>query len=181
MFDFAWTEIVLIGVVALIAIGPKDMPVALRTLATLIKKARRMAGEFQSHVDEMVKDTELADVRNQISELRRFDLRGEVRRTVDPDGSLRATMADDPFRGMANPLTDQAGATHHAEPETVVAERGTVSFAPPEGEPLPRESAPAFIPPAATEQPSEPPAFIPPAFVPPAAISRGHDPAAPSP
>ena len=186
MFDFAWTEIVLIGVVALIAIGPKDMPVALKTLATLIKKARRMAGEFQSHVDEMVKDTELADVRNQISEIRNFDFKGEVKRAVDPDGSLRATMAEDPFRGASgNPLLDPAATSADGGTlmtETVVAERGSVSFAPPEGDPVPREAAPAFIPPAATEATPDPqpPAFIPPALVPPAAIARGHDPAAPS-
>ena len=47
MFDFAWSEIALVGVVALIAIGPKDMPVAIRTMTTAIKKMRRMAGEFQ--------------------------------------------------------------------------------------------------------------------------------------
>ena len=52
MFDFAWSEIVLIGAVALIAIGPKDMPAAIRTVSNMVKKARRMAAEFQTHVDE---------------------------------------------------------------------------------------------------------------------------------
>ena len=47
MFDFAWSEIALVGVVALIAIGPKDMPVAIRSHDHAIKKMRRMAGEFQ--------------------------------------------------------------------------------------------------------------------------------------
>lgn len=186
MFDFAWTEIVLIGVVALIAIGPKDMPVALKTLAGLIKKARRMAAEFQSHVDEMVKDTELADVRNQISELRNFDLRGEVKRAVDPDGSLRAAMTEDPFRGASgNPLVDPAGGVDnagHLTGETVVAERGTVSFTSTEDEAVPRGAAPAFVPPTTAPQAApEPPAFIPPAFVPPASVSRGQKPDAPTP
>jgi sec-independent protein translocase protein TatB len=53
MFDFAWSEIALIALVALIAIGPKDMPVAMRAVTGMIKKARRMAAEFQGHVDEM--------------------------------------------------------------------------------------------------------------------------------
>ena len=48
MFDFAWSEIGLIGVVALIAIGPKDMPAAIKAVTGMIKKARRMAGEFQT-------------------------------------------------------------------------------------------------------------------------------------
>ena len=63
MFDFAWSEIALIAVVALIAIGPKDMPVAIRAVTGGIKKARRMAAEFQTHVDEMVREADLDDVR----------------------------------------------------------------------------------------------------------------------
>lgn len=188
MFDFAWTEIVLIGVVALIAIGPKDMPVALKTLAGLIKKARRMAGEFQSHVDEMVKDTELADVRNQISELRSFDLRGEVKRTLDPDGSLRAAVAEDPFRGTSgNPLTNQGSvAPDHLMTETVVAERGSVSFTPLEGDAVARDAAPAFIPPAASPAAASAAAASPeavpepPAFIPPGVVARGPHPDAPT-
>lgn len=174
MFDFAWTEIALIGVVALIAIGPKDMPVALKTLAELIKKARRMAGEFQSHVDEMVKDTELADVRNQISQLRNFDLRGEVKRAIDPDGSLHTTLAEDPFRDISgNPLIDPAPGSsavigQTAMTETVVAERGSVTFAPPEGDPVPRGAVPSFVPPAFVPPESVPPAVSePPSFIPP--------------
>ena len=63
MFDFAWSEIALIGIVALVAIGPKDLPVAIKAVAEMIKKARRMAGEFQTHVDEMVREANLHDVR----------------------------------------------------------------------------------------------------------------------
>jgi sec-independent protein translocase protein TatB len=55
MFDFAWSELGLIAVVAMILIGPKDMPLAIRSVTGWIKKARRMASEFQSHVDEMVR------------------------------------------------------------------------------------------------------------------------------
>ncbi len=191
MFDFAWTEIALIGVVALIAIGPKDMPVALKTVAELIKKARRMAGEFQSHVDEMVKDTELADVRNQISQLRNFDLRGEIKRAIDPDGSLHATLAEDPFRdNPGNPLTDPAPGSEAVVgqtvmTETVVAERGSVTFAPPEGDPVPRSAAPSFVPPAfvppesVRPAASEPPSFIPPDAQASRGLPSGH-PAAPT-
>src|SRR6185437_8676475 len=97
MFDFAWSEIALIAAVALIAIGPKDMPVAIRAVSTWIKKARRMAAEFQTHVDEMVRDADLADVRNSINEIRNFDIKGTVERAVDPDGSLRSTFANNPL------------------------------------------------------------------------------------
>ncbi|KXV22593.1 preprotein translocase subunit TatB, partial [Gluconobacter japonicus] len=54
MFDFSFSEIALFVVVAMIFIRPKDLPVAIRTLSNGIKAMRRMAGEFQSHIDDMV-------------------------------------------------------------------------------------------------------------------------------
>ena len=97
MFDFAWSEIALIGVVALVMIGPKDMPVAIRAAARAMKKARRMAAEFQTHVDEMVREADLHEVRDGINTLRGANLRGIVERAVDSDGAIRRTLRDDPF------------------------------------------------------------------------------------
>ena len=44
MFDFAWSEIALIGVVALVLIGPKDLPIAIKTITAMVKKARAHGG-----------------------------------------------------------------------------------------------------------------------------------------
>jgi sec-independent protein translocase protein TatB len=173
MFDFAWSEIALIGVVALVLIGPKDLPVAIKAVSDVVKKMRRMAGEFQSHVDEMVKDTSIAEVRQQINEIRNFDIRGEIEKAVDADGSLRSTFDEDPFRGPAGSYIPPAG-SHSIE-------------APPDpGAPpdparaldSPAFAAPAFVPPGAAPPvalaeppapppPPEPPAFIPPGMAPP--------------
>ncbi len=178
MFDFAWTQIGLIGVVALVLIGPKDLPIAIKTVAGLVKKARRMAGEFQSHVDEMVKDTELADIRNQISEIRNFDIRGEVARAVDADGSLRAALREDPLATPPNRATPSlvTGGTEAEAGSVSIAPREPELFkAPPAYQP-PAAGPPAFVPPqyvpptpVAVVRPTEagPPAFIPPAYVPP--------------
>jgi sec-independent protein translocase protein TatB len=143
MFDFAWSEIVLIAAVALIAIGPKDMPVAIRAVTTWIKKARRMASEFQTHVDEMVREANLDEVRSQINEIRNFDFRGAVEREIDKDGSIRKTFTEDP---IGNPLKD-AFETKPAEPGATVtpppaaaAETVEPASAPPQ--------APAFVPPS---------------------------------
>ena len=150
MFDLAWSEIVLIGVVALIAIGPKDLPVAMKAVTEVIKKARRMAGEFQTHVDDMMRDANLDEVRQQINEIRNFDIKGTVERAVDPDGTLRDTFA-------SNPLEPQKDATGDppAEPQPVIEAAETVA-----PEPLP--DAPAFIPPEFATKCVPPPAFVPP-------------------
>ncbi len=61
MFDFlSWAHIAVIAAAALIFIGPKDMPVAIRSITTMLKKARRMAGEFQGQMDESGQGSESA-------------------------------------------------------------------------------------------------------------------------
>jgi sec-independent protein translocase protein TatB len=89
MFGFSWAEIAVIVGVALIFIGPKDMPVAIRTVTAMMKKARGMAAEFQTHVDEMMREANLSDVKTEINKLRRFDFQGEMEKRMDPDGSIR--------------------------------------------------------------------------------------------
>src|ERR1044071_7050938 len=65
MFDIGWGELVLIGVVALIVIGPKELPGALRTLGQWMTKLRRMASEFQNQFHEAMREAEMADLKKQ--------------------------------------------------------------------------------------------------------------------
>lgn len=104
MFDFAWSEIALIGIVALVAIGPKDLPVAIKAVAAAVKKARRMASEFQVHVDEMVREADLHEVREGINQIRRMDIKGKILSAMDEDGTLRKTMTENPLH-TAQPTT----------------------------------------------------------------------------
>ena len=168
MFDFAWSEIVLIGAVALIAIGPKDMPGAIRTVSGMIKKARRMAAEFQTHVDEMVREADLGDVKKAFNDIRNLDLGSVIEKHVDPDRTIRDTFADNPFEpGSAAP-------TEALDEVAVSAPPMVEAFPEPEDAAEPRTpDAPAFIPPGlvpppprAAAPPVEAPAFIPPEAVP---------------
>lgn len=173
MFGLAWTEIGLIGVVAMVLIGPKDLPVAIRTISSLIKRARKMAGEFQGHVDDMVREADatggLAEVRQQISELRGFNLRDTVTKAVDGDGTLRAAIQDTPLSG---PLENWgANPTIHVGAETMTATPGPAGDAEPAPSghvELTASEPPAFIPPQATPLGLREPV---PAFVPPAAVT----------
>jgi sec-independent protein translocase protein TatB len=70
MFDFDMGKLLLIGVVALIFIPPKDLPEALRQMGRLVAKARRMAGEFQSQFNEAIRDAELDDLKNEFRHLK---------------------------------------------------------------------------------------------------------------
>ena len=161
MFDFAWSEIALIGVVALIAIGPKDMPVAIKAISDTIKKLRRMAGEFQGHVDEMIRDADLGDVKSSINDLRSLNLKSTVRRAIDPDNTLAGAFAD-PFRDHpVRPVMAPLDQAH-------IPDRATPAIAPPAAAGPP----PAFIPPAYVPNPA-PAVQAAPAFIPPAASEPG--------
>ncbi|WP_158924239.1 Sec-independent protein translocase protein TatB [Acidisphaera sp. S103] len=168
MFDFAWSEILLIGAVALIAIGPKDMPAAIRTASSMIKKARRMAAEFQTHVDEMVREADLGDVKKAFSDIRNLDIPSLLEKHVDPDHSIRDTFADNPLE----PSFSAASEVSTLDEVAVSAPPILEPLSDPEAVPA-KPLAPAFIPPGlvppppilAATPPAEAPAFIPPEAV----------------
>ncbi|MGO3931048.1 Sec-independent protein translocase protein TatB [Rhodopseudomonas pseudopalustris] len=70
MFDISWTELMVIGVVALIAIGPKELPGVLRTVGQWAGKARRMAGEFQGQFREAMREAEMAELKKSFDEVK---------------------------------------------------------------------------------------------------------------
>lgn len=69
MFDIGWSELIVIGVVALIAIGPKELPGVLRMVGQWMGKARRMASEFQSQFQEAMREAEVADMKKQFDDV----------------------------------------------------------------------------------------------------------------
>src|ERR1700685_4062692 len=70
MFDIGWSEIVVIAVVALIAIGPKELPGVLRMVGQWMGKARKMAAEFQGQFQEAMREAEMADLKKSFDEVR---------------------------------------------------------------------------------------------------------------
>jgi sec-independent protein translocase protein TatB len=99
MFDIGWSELVVIGVVALIAIGPKELPGVLRTVGQYMGKVRRMASEFQSQFQEAMREAEMADIKKSVDEMTEsatkhftdFDPIGTVRKEID-------ALSADPFK-----------------------------------------------------------------------------------
>ncbi len=71
MFDIGWSELVVIGIVALIAIGPKELPGVLRTVGHWMGKVRRMAAEFQGQFQEAMREAEVADLKKQVEDFNR--------------------------------------------------------------------------------------------------------------
>lgn len=127
MFDIAWSELGVIAVVALVVIGPKDLPKVLRTVGQWTSKARAMAREFQSGIDDMVRETELDELRKAAKQVSDFSIESEVKKTFDPDGSLEKQFAEH-NQAIMDATSDLKGegATKIADPGPAEAEPAPV-------------------------------------------------------
>jgi sec-independent protein translocase protein TatB len=120
MFDIGWSELVVIAVVALIVIGPKELPGVLRTLSQYMGKIRRMAAEFQGQFQEAMREAEMADLKKQVDEitdtakgLTDFDPLANVRKevesfTADPLGTASAASPEAVAQSVAGPVAPEA-------------------------------------------------------------------------
>src|SRR5579864_6743137 len=117
MFDISWSEFLLIGVVALIVIGPKELPAVMRTLGQWTRKVRGMASEFQNQFQEAIREAEMADLKKEVDDLandvKNFDPLNEVRADVE-------NMGEDVKRSLAS--AHEPGASPDTGAETALAE-----------------------------------------------------------
>jgi sec-independent protein translocase protein TatB len=120
MFDISWSEFLLIGVVALVVIGPKELPAVMRTLGQWTRKVRGMASEFQNQFQEVLREAEMADLKKHVD-----DLAQDVKESVtglDPLKDVRAdieNVGEDVKRSLAStPEPAPALPAASAEPET---------------------------------------------------------------
>ncbi len=126
MFDIGWSEMAVIALIALVVIGPKELPNAMRTVAKWARKARSLAREFQSGIDDMIRDADLDDARKAFDATKTFDMDKVLEDTVDPTGSLREE---------AEELRDTAQSAGSSEAEAEEPGAGeTTGSAPPESE-----------------------------------------------
>lgn len=93
MFDLGWGELMVVGVVALVVLGPKELPNALRTVTNLTKTARKLAGEFQSGINEIVREAELEDARKIAQSISKNSISKTIEKAVDPTGEMKSTVS----------------------------------------------------------------------------------------
>jgi sec-independent protein translocase protein TatB len=88
MFDLGWAEMAVIMLVALVVIGPKDLPKVARTIGQWTGKARALARDFQRSLDDMAREAELDEIKKSISSVRSTSVRKVIKDAVDPDDEL---------------------------------------------------------------------------------------------
>jgi len=166
LFDIGWPELMLIGVIALVVIGPKDLPRALRVAGFWVRKARTLSREFQSSIDQMIREAELEEIRQDLKKATEFDLEKEIRSTVDPTGELAESIKPPDLPDYF----EEPGAAAPAITEEAPA--------------LPAPTEAALPEPAATPEDAPEPAALPSDLAEPSSTSPtpelGHDPGPPA-
>jgi sec-independent protein translocase protein TatB len=145
MFDISWTEFLLIGVVALVVIGPKELPGVMRTMGQWTRKVRGMAAEFQNQFQEAMREAEMADLKKQVDDMARdvkdIDPLKGVRDDIESVGKdVERSLASTPEQTAALPEANSEPALIEpplAEPAPVPAETAPASVAEAPAPPLP--------------------------------------------
>lgn len=111
MFDIGWSELLVVGVVALVVIGPKELPRVLRTVGQGVNKLRRMAGEFQGQFNEALREAELTDLKDSVSGLKN-DLSGLA---SDARNSISNALPTNPLQDIATDVKAPTGSVERAD------------------------------------------------------------------
>ena len=158
MFDLSWSHIAILVVVALLVLGPKELPNAIRTGAQLLRTGRKLANEFRSGMDELVREAELEETRRTISQAMSEGVEKTLAENVDPTGELKSAIATDPLKELetSSPGTTPGIAPPSGEASTEAAPSGTT----PAGTTPAEAAAPTIIehePPPAPPHSIQPP------------------------
>jgi sec-independent protein translocase protein TatB len=138
MFDFglSMSELLVIAVIALIVVGPKDLPKMLRTIGRFVTKLRGMAGEFQRHLDSAIREAGVEDMKKEVRNLTNFtatadigkkvseDLKAqgdEIKKMLDTPGAPPQTQPSDPEPAPQQPVAPVPAPISAAAPEETEA------------------------------------------------------------
>jgi sec-independent protein translocase protein TatB len=149
MFDISWTEFLLIGVVALIFIGPKELPAVLRTLGQWTRRIRSMAADFQGQFQEAMREAEMADLKKQVDDIahdiKSYDPLKDVRSDVEAAGrDIQSSLEKPAGESAASPATTQSDTP--ALPERAAAAAGPAAPEAVAEQAAPAEPAAAPVP-----------------------------------
>uniref|UniRef100_A0A7C1T059 Sec-independent protein translocase protein TatB n=1 Tax=Agrobacterium albertimagni TaxID=147266 RepID=A0A7C1T059_9HYPH len=84
MLDIGWTELLVVAVILIVVVGPKDLPPMIRAFGKMTKRLRQTAGEFRAQFDEALREAELDDLKNSVNDIRSLNPANTIRETLNP-------------------------------------------------------------------------------------------------
>ncbi|MGX1196317.1 Sec-independent protein translocase protein TatB [Parvibaculum sp. MBR-TMA-1.3b-4.2] len=127
MFDLGWSELLLIAVIALVVVGPRDLPRMMRTAGQYMAKARKVAREFQATFDELARETEVEELRREVASLKSeataplSEMRKDLDKAMQPPSSTAgkqagsAAIPETQLDGLPEEMADQIRETQEIE------------------------------------------------------------------
>lgn len=127
MFDLGWSELLLIAVIALVVVGPRDLPRMMRTAGQYMAKARKVAREFQATFDELARETEVEELRREVASLKSeataplSEMRKDLDKAMQPPSSTAgkqagsAAIPETQLDGLPEEMADQIRETQELE------------------------------------------------------------------
>ena len=131
MFDIGWQELFIVGVLALLVVGPRDLPRTLRTVMGYVRKAKGLAREFQNGIDEVAKEVELDDIRKEANRIGQMDFEEEIKVIVDPLGTLNQGLDMSDVQSAIQETADAMNKNEGEAPSTTETETPVVEIAEP--------------------------------------------------
>ncbi|MGF1474160.1 MAG: Sec-independent protein translocase protein TatB [Geminicoccaceae bacterium] len=146
MFDLGWSEMGIVMLIALLVLGPKELPKLARDVGRWVGKARALAREFRRSLEDMANETELGEVKKQIDKAGRMNVGRSIESAIDPDGDLKGALRPD--------IKAKNGKDDAAEDESRAAPTAANGAAEPGG--ATAQQAPEHAKPAESSKPAEP-------------------------
>ena len=159
MLDIGWTELLVVAVILIVVVGPKDLPPMIRAFGKMTKRLRQTAGEFRSQFDEALREAELDDLKNSVNEIRSLNPANTIRETLNPLRQMGQEIKSDlerSTRPQSKPASQDDGHQENSILPDVPLGLGDVPDALKPAAPVGQAAAPASVTPAAAPAPSAP-------------------------
>jgi len=132
MFDIGWSEMAVVALLALLVIGPKDLPRVMKTVGQWVRRARSITREFQSGVDQMIREADLEDAKKALDATKGTNLKSAITDSIDPTGAIkdeidsidRETRKDGPDTASTGASETSGGTSPSAEGAASEADEG---------------------------------------------------------
>lgn len=158
MFDIGWPEMLVIAVVLIVIVGPKDLPGMLRNFGRTTSKLRSMAADFRKQFDDALKEAELDDVKNLVDDVRKLNPASDIKKALNPMQKAAEDVRsglDAAMRPQPKPQSPPAGAAAPASsPAGSAAKPAAKAAVKPAGKKAPARK-PAAAKPAAKATPAK--------------------------